>query len=293
MPQRRSAPPPDEVSRRLSLLGAELAAVREGGPAPRDGLPSEVGPESGSPVPVPGRHASPRAGAVVAHHLAQRLPDTLRGRVRLTGAQVVLVALAVLAGLLAAGWWAWRSAPGDPVPLAPEVATAPLRTPASSSDATPVATPTSSTASLTTPASVVVDVAGKVRRPGIVVLDSGSRVVDALRAAGGVRSGVDLSGINQARLLVDGEQILVGAPTVPGIAASAAPETTAGPGALVNINTATQAQLEELPGVGPVTAQAILGWRETNGAFTSVEELLEVDGIGDATLAELAPHVTI
>ena len=78
---------------------------------------------------------------------------------------------------------------------------------------------------------------------------------------------------------------------MPGVAASAAPSATAP--TLVNINTATSAQLEELPGVGPVTAQAIIDWRTTNGGFTSVEELLEVDGIGEATLADLAPYVTI
>jgi len=82
---------------------------------------------------------------------------------------------------------------------------------------------------------------------------------------------------------------------VPGVAASAAPSSSAtgGPTTLVNINTADEAQLETLPGVGPVTAQSIIDWRTENGAFTSVDELLEVDGIGDQTLADLAPYVTI
>ena len=141
---------------------------------------------------------------------------------------------------------------------------------------------------------VTVDVAGKVRRPGIAVLDAGSRVVDALEAAGGVRPGVDLSGLNLARLLVDGEQILVGV-AVP----AAAPPAAASPGAatpgatLVNINTAGLAELETLPEVGPVTAQAIVTWREDNGGFTAVDELLEVDGIGEATLEAMAPFVTV
>ena len=141
--------------------------------------------------------------------------------------------------------------------------------------------------------SVTVDVTGKVRRPGIVVLDAGSRVVDALEAAGGARGGVDLSGLNLARVLVDGEQVVVGV-TAP-VATSASPGAVPGsPGAaLVNLNTATQTELEALPEVGPVTAQAILAWRAEHGGFTAVDELLEVDGIGDATLGQVAPYVTV
>jgi competence protein ComEA len=141
--------------------------------------------------------------------------------------------------------------------------------------------------------SVTVDVAGKVRRPGIAVLDPGSRVVDALKAAGGARDGVDLSGLNLARVLVDGEQILVGEPAPVGLAASAVPSAGAPGGPLVNLNTASEAELEALPEVGPVTAQAILAWRTQHGGFSSVDELLEVDGIGDATLGQLAPYVTV
>jgi competence protein ComEA len=140
---------------------------------------------------------------------------------------------------------------------------------------------------------VTVDVAGKVRRPGIAVLDAGARVVDALKAAGGARPGVDLSGLNLARVLVDGEQILVGVPAPVGLAASAAPSAGAPGGPLVNLNTATETELDGLPEVGPVTAQAILSWRDEHGGFSSVDELLEVDGIGDATLAKLAPLVTV
>ncbi len=219
------------------------------------------------------------------------MPDTMRGRVRLTSAQLALLALAVVAGVALAGWWTLRSSTGEPiapaaVPASPSVV-AGLQTAAA--DPTPGSTPGAATGGST----VVVDVAGAVRRPGIVVLDSGSRVVDALAAAGGPRRGVDLGSLNQARLLLDGEQILVGAraTTAPGVAASA--PAVGGPPSLVNINSATGEQLEELPGVGPVTATAIIDWRTTNGGFTSIEELLEVDGIGDATLADLAPHVTL
>jgi competence protein ComEA len=139
---------------------------------------------------------------------------------------------------------------------------------------------------------VVVDVAGKVRRPGIVRLPLGSRVVDALEAAGGARRGADLTGLNLARVLSDGEQVLVGVPAAAGPPVAAPGATVAG-GVLVNLNTATQPELETLPGVGPVTATSILEWRAEHGAFSSVDELLEVSGIGDATLAEIAPHVTL
>jgi competence protein ComEA len=147
----------------------------------------------------------------------------------------------------------------------------------------------------------VVDVAGKVRRPGIAVLPAGSRVVDALHAAGGARGHVSLRSLNLARVLTDGEQIVVGQSAPPGVAASAvgsaaaggAPSGSGSPVPLVDVNTADQATLEELPGVGPVTARAILDYRTENGAFTSVDQLLEVSGIGDATLAKIAPYVTL
>jgi competence protein ComEA len=93
--------------------------------------------------------------------------------------------------------------------------------------------------------------------------------------------------------LVDGEQIVVGEPVPTGVAASAVPTSGAPAGPLVDLNTASQAELETLPEVGPVTAQAILAWRDQHGGFTSVQELLEVDGIGDATLGQLAPYVTV
>ena len=151
----------------------------------------------------------------------------------------------------------------------------------------------SSTGSSTESGTVTVDVAGRVRRPGIVVLAAGARVVDAIKAAGGARPGVDLSSLNLARLLVDGEQVLVGVAAPAGVVGSLGATAAPTPGVLVNLNTATQPELEALPEVGPVTAQAILAWRTEHGGFTSVDELLEVDGIGEATLATVAPLVTV
>jgi competence protein ComEA len=143
---------------------------------------------------------------------------------------------------------------------------------------------------------VVVDVEGKVREPGIVELPSGSRVVDAVRAAGGATRRRQLRTVNLARPLVDGEQILVGIATP---ASGPAPGSST-PGAgdppspqRVDLNTATQDQLEALPQVGPVTAQAIIAWRTENGRFTAVDELLDVTGIGDKTLAQLRPYVYV
>jgi competence protein ComEA len=145
------------------------------------------------------------------------------------------------------------------------------------------------------PATVTIDVAGKVRHPGIQVLDAGARVVDALAAAGGARPGVDLTALNLARPLVDGEQVVVGGAPPTAVVAAAAPESggPSAPATLVNLNTATETELDTLPDVGPVTAASILAWRDQHGGFTSVDELLEVDGIGDVTLGKLAPYVTV
>ena len=121
-------------------------------------------------------------------------------------------------------------------------------------------------------------------------------MVDALEAAGGARPGVDLTGLNLARVLVDGEQVVVGQPAPSGAAAAAvagARRAVGRPGPLVNLNTATETELDTLPEVGPVTAASILAWRDEHGGFTSVDELLEVDGIGEVTLDKVAPFVTV
>ncbi len=267
------------LARRLQLLGEELHGVRDGPwevadthTRVREATVSEAPPPL---VPVPGRHASRRTG-----RLAALVPETLRGRVGLGPGPLAVVAVLVAVGLAVTTWWVVRADTTTVAPLAPAPA-APVVESSAAGSPSPVET-------------VTVDIAGKVRRPGIAVLDAGARVVDALRAAGGARPGVDLTDLNLARVLVDGEQIVVGiaAPAV-GLPSGAASSTAAPVGALVDINTADQAALESLPEVGPVTAQAILAWRETNGGFTAVSELLEVDGIGDATLAAMAPFVTV
>lgn len=139
---------------------------------------------------------------------------------------------------------------------------------------------------------ILVDVAGWVHRPGVYEFEEGARVIDAIDAAGGARSGALLESLNLAAPLADGIQILVPrqgetvAPPAPGGA-------VAGVAGLINVNTATATELEELPGVGEVIAQAILDFRTENGPFTSVDQLLDVSGIGDATLESIRELVTV
>ncbi|MEU7069352.1 ComEA family DNA-binding protein [Streptomyces narbonensis] len=141
-------------------------------------------------------------------------------------------------------------------------------------------------------ARVVVDVGGKVRRPGVLTLPGGSRVADALRAAGGAEPGADLTGINRARVLMDGEQVLVGLPGVPvGGSGPGAGVGPGGPGAPLSLNAATVEQLDTLPGVGPVLARHIVDHRTEQGGFRSVDELREVNGIGERRFADLEPLV--
>jgi competence protein ComEA len=279
----------EAVSRRLATLSAELAAVRGDPPVVHRhtqvrGLYAAPDPDPGSDpveaplIPVPGRHAS------------RNLVSGLASRFNLTGAHVAAISIVIAVAVGVAAWLAVRSDP-EPVPaLAP--VSEPLVSPSvPSSVESPGAAAGAGGAGGS--GEVTVDVAGKVRKPGIAVLPPGSRVVDALEAAGGARRGVDLASLNLARPLVDGEQILVGVPVPTGVVGSLGAPGAGESGPLVNLNTADLAALETLPGVGPVTAGAIMTWRTEHGGFTAVEELLEVDGIGDATLAEIAPHVTI
>ncbi len=160
---------------------------------------------------------------------------------------------------------------------------------------------------------VVVSVVGLVHTPGLVTLTPGARIADALKAAGGTVDGADTAGLNMARELDDGEQIVVGIAPVkgqPGVlgssvssgTATAGPSSTAArPGSpgragkteVVNLNTATEQQLDALPGVGPVTAAAIVSWRGAHGRFTSVDQLGDVDGIGPGRLEKLRPLVRV
>ena len=138
---------------------------------------------------------------------------------------------------------------------------------------------------------ILVDVAGWVRRPGVYEFEEGARVIDAIDAAGGARSGALLESLNLAAPLADGIQILV--PRQGKTVAPPASGAVAGVAGLINVNSATAIELEELPGVGEVIAQAIIDFRTENGPFTSVDQLLDVSGIGDATLENIRELVTV
>lgn len=246
--------------------------------------------KSGEPSPVgrPIRTRADRSGSGVGWvvHRARTwwLDPGRQGSLLLVG--LALAAAVVVAYLT----WQHR-ARTEAVPLAPPA-------PAVRSSAQPTSSPTATR-------SMVVAVAGKVRQPGIVTLPVGARVIDAIRAAGGVAPGADAGLINLARPLADGEQVVVGLPAgvevgCPGCAgsgrgggdgaASGAVPPETGP---VNLNAATTGELDALPGVGPVTAQRIVDWRRAHGRFDTVDQLREVDGIGPAKFERLRPRVVI
>jgi competence protein ComEA len=203
--------------------------------------------------------------------------ESIRERLSLLS-RAELVGVAAVAGitLLGAGFWYVRSLP-QPVEVRTEAAA-------------PAPGPTASAAAPTEP--ILVDVAGWVRRPGVYEFTGGARVIDAIEAAGGARPGAQLQALNLAAPLADGTQVLVpreGAP-LPSPALGAG---TVASGGLVNVNTATAEELETLPGIGEVTAQAIIDHRTENGPFTSVDQLLDVTGIGDVTLENIRDLVTV
>lgn len=328
---RRSSPDSDASAvarRRLAALAAQFEA-NASVPAALGQRESLAGARTATPITTPGQHnvsaagaeeldssglaqldpaghgpagkASSSSGSAPGRHAARKIADEY-GRWSLSAHQVTVVALIVAAVVALAGWWVLRSVP-HPAPVEitserslPATASVPL-----SPSASPVVAPTGGALVSTVDAAadsarLIVDVAGKVRRPGIVELPTGSRVVDALRAAGGARSGVDTTALNLARPLIDGEQIVVGL-RVPAVDLAPSPGisggVTSGAVASIDLNAASQEQLETLPGIGPVTATSILAWRTENGAFTSVDELLEVSGIGEVTLTGIEDYVHV
>ncbi|MFG2086719.1 MULTISPECIES: helix-hairpin-helix domain-containing protein [unclassified Spirillospora] len=197
----------------------------------------------------------------------------------------ILVLVGVVAALVAAGYL-WLSRPRPHEPAAP-AADATLTGPRPAMSASPV----------TASPSVVVHVLGKVEHPGVITLPSGSRVAEAIKAAGGVREGAKTGPLNLARKVVDGEQIPVGVPR-PTPAPGAPPQpgasgASAAPGGPLNLNTATPDQLDDLPGVGPVLAGRIVDYRTRQGGFRSIEQLRDVSGIGARRYADLKPLVCV
>ncbi|MFD5591179.1 helix-hairpin-helix domain-containing protein [Streptomyces griseorubiginosus] len=325
----RHAASADELRRRAEVLFAErVGARRDSGKGPpaggRDlagegadvGAVDLVGGGSGSPIDGAGsgdgyearRDGSAADGAWrerAGMALRERLPVWLQARYGLERRNVVaLSVLLVVAAVFAVQhFWTGRTQSVQ----APEVvrAAAPFGESGSAESGSGEwrgrggEQPAVSGGMPDTPgaagAEIVVDVSGKVREPGIHRLPAGSRVADALKAAGGVRPGTDTDALNRARFLVDGEQVVVGgpapAPGAGGVPANGAPAAPgggpAGAAAPVSLNTATVDQLDTLPGVGPVLAQHILDYRTQHGGFRSVDELREVNGIGDRRFADL------
>lgn len=269
------APPPSEDT----PAGAAPPGARSVGamPEPEAAVRPEPLVRAGEAVrveaPAVAPPVSPEAPGGALRWLAvrERLPLWLQTRCGVEPRTVaaVSVVLVVAVGFAAQQYRAARPRPVTaPAVVAPAAAALPAPT---ATGAGPGAGP------------ILVDVSGKVRDPGVRKLPPGSRVEDALAAAGGVRPGTDTTGLNRARVLMDGEQVLVGAPAPPPPTGRVGP-AAAGP---LSLGTATAEQLDGLPGVGPVLAQHIVDFRTVRGGFRSVEELRQVNGIGERRFADL------
>lgn len=297
----RAPAPAEDLRRRAELLFGEQAVRRREseGREPESREPERREPErresgkappaSSTPAPVdrlsehmdrPPEYMDPPPGwrARAGTALRERLPVWLQSRcgVERRGTVALAVLLVVAALFAVQHFWVGR----------PESVSAPqvVRTRPTYAKA-PGARGDVGDGPATLGGQIVVDIGGKVRAPGIRRLPAGSRVADALRAAGGVRPGVNTDGLNRARFLVDGEQVVVGES-----AAAVAPAGTAapsGPAAQVSLNTATEDQLDTLPGVGPVLARHIIDYRTRHAGFRSVDELRQVNGIGDRRFTDL------
>ncbi|MEW1957367.1 ComEA family DNA-binding protein [Kineococcus sp. NPDC059986] len=276
------------LSRRAAAARARELAVRQfrvAGENPSDDL-ADLFDEEFEEEDPPAAPARPGVVGEVSRRIADRTPPGLRVvRLRVGPGAVagaVLVCVLVAAGLGFAAWRSW------PAPAVAQGEALPARTaPVASASRLSTSSPTGSSAS------VVVHVAGHVVRPGVVTLPVGSRVADALTAAGGPAPDADLDALNLARVLQDGEQVLVTAPGQPAAAAPPSAGAAAGSTQRVDLNSATAADLDALPGVGEVLAGRIVAWREENGRFTSVDDLGEVQGIGPKVLDGLRDLVTV
>lgn len=222
----------------------------------------------------------------------------------------LLAALAAVVAAAVVGWWLLRPAAPPAETIVPLASAADATTPSvPASDGAVGPTGAASSTSTTAPPQVVVQAAGAVERPGLYRLSVGARVDDLIREAGGLTERADRARINLAAAVNDGERIwfpargeadppeVVQATPGPSVASpSGSPETSAAPDAPeapIDLNSADAASLDELPGVGPATAEAIIAHREASGPFSSVDELLDVRGIGEAKLEQLRPLVRV
>ncbi len=298
------------VSQRLRALLAEIPPRRAAdgevgaGPGRADPVaepapgaePPEGGNRSAEPTTDPGRRAphggregvrdavvdeSPEPEPPVAVRLSGQLTRLAPQLGQFIREHLIVVGVVVLTGVL---WGGYSLLQARTTPVAVAAAQPSVAVSGVPAAATP------------TPASTVrllVHVLGEVRRPGVVTLAEGARVRDALAAAGGLTPRAKPGDLNLAAPVVDGSQLVIGrrGSRVSGIGTS--PVGGAGGTAKVDLNSATAEQLDALPGVGPVTAQKILGWRAAHQRFRSVTELQEVDGIGPKSYAQIAPLVRV
>jgi competence protein ComEA len=241
-----------------------LYPTRRGQEAAWRALDEQTSPAAGSPSTVPGSDEEPPVPPPAPPGRSALGPFDPGRR----GVRILAVVAAIV--VLVAGYLAWRSRPhAQP---APPIGSAAPAAPVGSAAPTGL---------------IVVAVQGRVTHPGLYRLPSGARVADALAAAGGAQPGVDLSFVNLARKLFDGELLVIGATPPPDQAGPAAP------GGKVNLNTATLTQLDALPGIGPALAQRIIDYRTQHDGFRSVDDLRHVEGIGDAKFAQLKDLITV
>ncbi|MGC3953515.1 MAG: ComEA family DNA-binding protein [Propionicimonas sp.] len=256
------------VRQRLAALLAEVPARRAVGPPP------EIEDEAPDPEPVA---PEPAAARPLPREL---VAERLRVAWAFTRSHLVAVGIVLLTGCLWAGYSVLqaRSTPVEAPTTAPTVVSSPTPTP-------------------TPPARILVHVLGSVARPGVVELPEGARVRDAIAAAGGLTADADPGELNLAAVLTDGTQLIIGDAGRPRgeVRGDGGGQGGggAGGGQKLSLNSATQAEFETLPGIGPVTAGRIVAWREQHGRFSRIEELQEVDGIGPKTYAQLADLVRL
>jgi competence protein ComEA len=300
MPTRTGRPDADEIATRLSQLRLPSAA-RPPAPSPRDEvavtggwLPDQAPPLPATPppaVPVP-----PSLASLLRAWVEDRLPLGAQALLRRAnrGTVLTVVALVVVAILgvvvvmhhrsVGSPAYAGASWPGSMSPDPTAIA---------SSGSSGTATGTASGGG--SAGSIVVDVGGKVRHPGLVTLPPGSRVADAIAAAGGALRHRDVATTDLAAKVGDGQLLLIGPSSAGAGSAASAPSGSADASASaapVSLSSADLTTLETLPGVGPVTAQKIIDWRTAHNGFTSIEQLQQVPGIGPAHYAEIQSLVT-
>jgi competence protein ComEA len=263
------------ISDRLALVLAEQPPRRARGPGQASSVDSDLPSESALDDAEDGR-------ARLAAETLSELPQQ-----RFSRMHVGVIGALLIFGLITAGWLLLRA---RPVAVASPGAVVTMSTPAQSA---PTASPTTSERATR----LVVHVLGAVRHPGLVKLPENSRVQNAIDAAGGLTGRADPGELNLAQPLADGQQVVIGTEGDPTGEVRDGRESGAGSDpsvrATLDLNRANQAQLEQLPGIGPVTAGAILTWRQQHGRFSRVEELQEVDGIGPKTYAQIASHVRV